>query len=786
MASALCLVGVLQGDPVLNFDFGSVDSPVAKGFVRISEKTRYEPLRKHGWIDASSLKSQHQEGLFPLDALSCDSLKGGGVFVVDIPNGAYRVWVSLGEAHPDTYRISRFLYTSFKIHANGNVKVSEKRNARTYFDEWHTKARDRCYSRMQSVWDRHIRPYFPVYTFPVTVAGAKLKLSFSSNCPVNGLIIYPVSAAREGEREISQFQEYQKQFYRVNYTPKIYARYPALAEAVETDFVPGADETARGYVVFPRYYMDRVNLLTKPRRKDISTKLRVFAARGETEPVSFGVYPLRHMENPDVEVSDLRTEDGAVVSSTNVLVQFQRYIEYAELNNSGKYRIVPYFLSDGRLPQLEPGVPRQYWLTISIPRDAKPGMYRGVVKFSAGGTEPTELSLTLRVLPFTLHEMPASVGMYYDFPHGWDFRPFAGDLEMDKKAWTLYDTHMRDMKAHGFTTYSPYLPRDLFMVKGKSVQFNERSWLALERMLDGYAAVFGKRPISLYVSSTLFQWCLRRSPAADLYGKRSVEFTEEFNHVYATMVRMFYVRLRAKRAEREWPELIFGVSDELSNHGKRGIEYGLKNMAILNQVKKQVPGGFKISCSMNGPGEVAFLPHVDVALANYAWPITEETISKMQEITGVKGFYNCGSNRFAYGYWLWRVGGQYLFQWHYNARPTNTYNFFNFSGNTAVVYVSEDKVWPTLYYEEMREGIDDGRYIATLQLLIAETKKRGGAEETAAAAKAENVLKDLQKNIRVNMSHYRTYGYWHNSVYDKMRWRIAKQIMALQSSLGLR
>ena len=124
------------------------------------------------------------------------------------------------------------------------------------------------------------------------------------------------------------------------------------------------------------------------------------AWRGDKRASKIGV-ATRDAEVKDVriEVSDFKTEDGATLSADNVDVKWLREVD-ADANRgmSGKmvsYPDVIYYANDG---QDIPASKLQFaWVSISVPTDAKPGVYHGTLTVKAGDVS-YPLSYTLEVL----------------------------------------------------------------------------------------------------------------------------------------------------------------------------------------------------------------------------------------------------------------------------------------------------------------------------------------------------------------------------------------------------
>ena len=59
LAAALCAVLVADAnDAVIRIDFGTADSPVRKGFLRVTDKTMWGKDARAGWVKPAGLRSR--------------------------------------------------------------------------------------------------------------------------------------------------------------------------------------------------------------------------------------------------------------------------------------------------------------------------------------------------------------------------------------------------------------------------------------------------------------------------------------------------------------------------------------------------------------------------------------------------------------------------------------------------------------------------------------------------------------------------------------------------------
>jgi len=131
--------------------------------------------------------------------------------------------------------------------------------------------------------------------------------------------------------------------------------------------------------------------------------------------------------------------------------------------------------------------------------------------------------------------------------------------------------------------------------------------------------------------------------------------------------------------------------------------------------------------------------------------------------------------RLTYGFALWRMGYSCLIPWHYQAPVGNPFSDFDAHyGDWCMAYPDPDGPIPTQRWEAVREGIDDGRYLYTLEARIAEAKARGDKHDAVAAGEA--LLAEIRNAVPVQATYGQT-GPWQGPEYTTYRRRLAAAIL---------
>jgi hypothetical protein len=138
--------------------------------------------------------------------------------------------------------------------------------------------------------------------------------------------------------------------------------------------------------------------------------------------------------------------------------------------------------------------------------------------------------------------------------------------------------------------------------------------------------------------------------------------------------------------------------------------------------------------------------------------------------------------RMTWGFGFWRSGFKALIPWTYQAACGNPWNYLDgYYMDFMIRSTPEGEPIPVTLWEAYRAGIDDGRYIYTLEQLVEEGKRKGGrAARLADEGQAE--LKRVSSAIRVQPM-YQYDGLWSGVEFDAYRGRLARKILELQEAL---
>ncbi|MBN1676162.1 MAG: hypothetical protein JXR37_34275 [Kiritimatiellae bacterium] len=757
-----------SGDDLRLFDFGTSKSALMAGFEPVTRKTAYAAEQGYGWQETQGLRELEAGGKKQPgapDALMGDYIHSNGRdFIIDLPAGAYRV-----VAYVDGYQLhGRVRFQGYRIKANGKeVARLDWTHKQFLTEEYFFKDWDRDFDPADCVWARWVEDLHRTEVFDVAPVKGQVRLTFSSGMQIFGLIVYPAAKEDAARQAIRQVDEHRKQeFYST-----FFAR-----EIPEPEPLPPLTpaERERGYLVYARHIFEGIGYNSAPKREEINRPLAMFAARGEYETVTFTVLPLAGPAELAVTVGDLRA-NGAVIPASALKLDYLRY-RWQPGGAGVKPRGM--ILVPGTAVKTAAGVNRRFYLTVRVPDDAKPGVYRGAVRIAAAGRPPTDLPVQLRVLPLTLPritETGLSAGYYYYSPRG-TFCYDRMNNEKDPEAERWLERDLRLMQAfnlNGFQadsrgTYTILDYDKLAAGDPAAVDFSllDRDLAVCRRVgFDGVGMIFVQNVHNAMLKQNM-------KLGSEAYGARVRNFFKLFgNHV----------------REQGGPELLAWLTDEVRETGLNSWNLNHDDTLRYCQLLRN-GGGNAIRTTLTLMGDrggskdyTDLVPACDVTQTHF-WDKSEKLIETANEGGHELWSYNSGSSRYSWGLQIYRLNGKGRWQWHYYTHVDRPYNPVTGSFYQKVYYTpSGHFVSPDLV--EAREGLDDYRYIWLLEQAV----KKGGS--AAARANGEKALADVRSlpPYGIKLAGGAEIGGAAKAIlpsqedYDRLRWRIAQALERMKN-----
>ena len=588
--------------------------------------------------------------------------------------------------------------------------------------------------------------YDILWATDVQMDGQKIMLHNSNPLLYFGYVSF-VPADKDPRRKIdSRFVKYEE--IKDTYTTAT----PASAGCFERIYrdpkpLPPLTEQSvkRGYLLWETHWMDLVFPDSKPLKDPGSLRLECFASQGEFEPVAFAVRPANELKGVNLILKTPLKNNSGEEFKGDIDIRQTRYLNKRSTTytGSGECMRFPMYLESLCGRSVPENCTQQYWITIYVPEKTPAGIYTGELELSANAGKSVEtIPLKLTVYPFVLSPLKGyNFGMYF----------LAGkDIPSYRKAF-------KDMKAHGMNSVASYSNTTEIKISGSLPPFNidfEQSALTQEIKEFQDAGMTGD-----------FLWCLASGDIQDFCAKFPPEKGAD---AFVSIFR----QILAEGEKRHWPRLLIQAYDEVPSN-PANFPALIREMPLLKKAGA-VTQVDHLWLKTNRGAEIQknidkCVPFTDIFTLRYSGrPIfyvdTWEDIAK-RVIADKKTLYTYNINnamampematmRFSTGWFFRTVGtgctGYYLYV--YQDSAGSPYNDFDGGSSDLIQQYPASKKYdslggPALYWEATREGIDDLKYILTLENLIE--KYEGNPQAAAAVSDAKKLLAEFKSSFDI-------------------------------------
>ncbi|MGQ9730450.1 MAG: hypothetical protein ACUVX8_04180 [Candidatus Zipacnadales bacterium] len=755
MAVFLALCSISQAAYL--YDMGTAESAVRPGFLRVLADSKYTAETGFGWMAAEEIESQVRVYKEPVENVSRGTTEPPPIYTNELTEDA------LHSSRPARFA-AKVAPGTYDVHVLCGVSAG---NASQYWD--FTVSVGNHSHRVQIEGPQR----FVWIKLDTTVTEATLTIEFlpASRWCVNAILI-----VGEGERaaiEGNVIMPLKQEIFVL--PPEEWAKWQ---EDPHVDGRPwfeiGDSDKKRGYLLHHRHYLEPVFPNTVPLEHTLNPELRAFASLGEYEPLTFTVWPLRELRGVMVKVSDLRN-GTATIPASQIDVRHVPYVlcrpNYTTLYI---YRRNPDYLLRVTEPlDLPASENHRFWLTVHVPENATPGLYRGEITFSAEDVPSSKIPIRFRVLPIRLQDDPTKIyGIYYHHPLD---RAASAPDEVSRTYWQRKaELEHRDMVEHGTRNITLSIWSPAADEEGK---FNFNFDLLAEKLTLWEKYGFKPPIVMSFNVGAIYRKYMKES-----YGNH-LRTVKEPPPEFAAEVTAAVAEIERERKSRGWPEFLYYPIDEPSTSAQ-AVSF---MVTVLKAVKAVQGVRTYVTAAPTYEAFNPMRPLVDVWCTKPFEPDRETVLADMAA-RGVE--YWCYPNhinsendhtpvagaRMTYGFGFWRSGFRTLIPWIYQSNTGNPWNYLDGPSMDFFNRSEPDGTpIPVAMWEAYREGWDDYRYIYTLTQLIEEAHKAG---HTKAANEAQAELDYVWKAIRVQPK-YKYDDLWGYEEFDAYRWLIARKVMEL-------
>ncbi|MCZ7644886.1 MAG: hypothetical protein M5U26_06325 [Planctomycetota bacterium] len=714
------LVKESRPEGILAFDFGPESQTVFPGFTPISWNTVHgENGNKAGLLKKGYAPSQARDDTFPTRLYQDFVELGGHEFVADVPNGAWHGWAVFDDC--GYWGGETCHHTKRWIEAEGQQAWVDDRGPdgpSDYlyrFEKIEPRPGD-------SLWELYMKDLFLPRRFSAEVKDGKLNLKLGADagwsCKLAGLILYPDAKKAEAEVWIAEIEKRNREEFesRALYVgPKNGSLQPP-EEAVKAGWwlgYPGLEET--------------IHLTDAPGKAD--GKLERVAALGQRVSFTFAVRPLKDFAG-EIALSASDLKGPGILPAAEVDLRCVRHGTSRSFNSIA-YTIEPHLLVPvaGSGVQLTQDLTRQFWVTVRVPEDAKPGRYQGSLALNAGALK-LDLPFAVDVVNLKLDEPDYAMGFYgFHVP---------GSLPEARRAEARLGL-FRLLRESGMTTFTggPGIPFKGLDAAGKPIL----DFTAIDPFLRDAKAAGFTGPLSCYGGPGMV------TGLHDGYtiGKTGREWAQKTGKSFPELLGIVWGAVRDHAKAEGWPEILIGLNDE-----PRTIDSANAQLELYKAYAEGAPWvrtGGSYSVHWEGRDELSKIIQEHFMALQWSALNSHKQIDldKAKEFKKEMYIYNQGTNRYSFGAYQWaefHKGVRGRFQWHLLA--LHGYQFFDLDGrepDTAMIHWGREGAIPTIHLPRCREGADDFRFAVTLW--NAASKKKGAPAADAALAWLEDISSQI-------------------------------------------
>ncbi len=564
------------------------------------------------------------------------------------------------------------------------------------------------------------------------------------------------------------------------------------AKAAQETWQPAKPTRAERHAGMIAYYRPAPELLrpwSRPKAEEcVRGRIRVFAARGEIEPVWVALYALEDLHNIRARVEGLPDEVKAEIFVVHFWPQRTSW-------RSRTYYITPELLLPYNAEEGSVWTPAQYvlvekpyeipagrtgalWVRFSVGRSAAPGTYSLRLRLQAAKKAALSVPISLEILPFMLSKPPDKFWLMYG-----DVRRWA--KMSDEQRWL----DAKDFASHGIDgiVEMPLGNFDLSGLKQGRVKIDikqTRRYLELLRQ----AGMRGP-------------WVMVGRVAGQV--RRALGISADLNKPWPEAIRQGVQKCAAAAASAyknlgiEW---YFYGCDEPSE----------ENIYAIEQYKNWHEGGAPIYVTINRPGFwTAMAEYIDAPCFS-KWLIDNPVrwrgmMDSCRRLGKQMWWYGSGCyigqegrmfpNRFLAGYLFWKTQARCQVSWTYTRPHEDPFNDFDGVKANRVEPKEQATIYPwwekpgdwssyrgpiqTIQWEALREGIDDYCYLYTLSSEAERAASAPGREQSRGGRKAKRALRDIVSALPWS-SQIRDVGF-DNALCHSLRWLVAQQIELLET-----
>lgn len=482
-----------------------------------------------------------------------------------------------------------------------------------------------------------------------------------------------------------------------------------------------------GKKVYPQYIPSNSEIL--------KGEIEINSARGLYEAVNLGIYnnsPAN--EKYRIEISELKDEKGTVFDKSKISFHTARQQPLRLELRGYDYTVGPKIYDLSNEINIKEQNAGQVRIVFNLPADFKSGAYNGKVSVIPENGKIIEHPLRLNVLPFDIVEPDVERLM-------WCGGVFTEFNDAPEKMRLYFD----DMKRHGMTTVEGALiPEMSFGNDGRLLLDFSR----LEKPIELFKDVFGNKPFMVKGANNIGSFICRSMNSAWKDG--SNELLKD-NKLRWLLFEYAYGEWADYLKSKEIMPLMYAY-DEPANHPWRE-----QAIATIEHCKKTRPD-VKTAITTN----YEFAKTCDKNIDYNVFAYYGDDFEPEREYEFCKGngdvfwvYGQCWSNlpnsaellRYEAGFYAWRIRTKGIGWWCYYLPSEDPYNDLDGKSQDFIMsYLAADNTMlPTINWEAIRDGINDMKYLYTLEHYIRISKMEKRKPELV--LEGEKLIEEIRNSV---------------------------------------
>jgi len=432
---------------------------------------------------------------------------------------------------------------------------------------------------------------------------------------------------------------------------------------------------------------------------------------------------------------------------------YPRYNSFLGDPKNKRFRRMPEFLAPFTMGTFPAKEPQRFLLTFHLPGNGTREIRGDVFVWHAGSVKALKLPVSVTVLPFRLKQDPNKHFSAYNIPIRRDKIPFYRAHKEDKElVHKVVVNEFRTMRDYGFTRPPIFL-------------------YSLSRLPDGTKDAFWSPHLDEYIAE-LKEAGFPADCKIALAGGSSMDFYRQMTGLPLSFHMMdiqcdkipeeLYTRMEsaldkflAYAKKKNYPEFIFNPVDEPDpaafSYVKRIFEIyrkkGLKTFLTSPPERFRKEADHLFDIYNFGAFHASYEEATSGKKAEY-WCYPNDNAYQYKDPDMM-----CHGGRMTYGYGFWRSGFHCLMPWIW--RKENTARLGNHGG---VLLLEDGRLFMTTYWECFRLGVDDLRYLYTLEDAVVKREnssdpacRKAVADAKALLQKTWNAIAPQSAYLRLNL-----------------------------------